>query len=194
MPFQTLHTVRVILDNTRTLVGSITYFVLTILCFVGCTKHSAEQGTVPAGNKYATGFLLTETDSSVIVEVFQPYQRMEITEPLQRLGTMSTVQVGFLYALNAINYLAAVCNPELIYTPVKGTETDLGDSMKPSSERVLQAGLDALLAVNYGHQRVAGRFAARTGRMDPRLGRAYGQIARSRFYLLLCGAKIPAVI
>ncbi len=150
MPFQTLHTVRVILDNTRTLVGSITYFVLTILCFVGCTKHSAEQGSIPAGNKYATGFQLTETDSSVIVEVFQPYQRMKITEPLQRLGTMSTVQVGFLYALNAIDHLAAVCNPELIYTPVKGTETDLGDSMKPSSERVLQADLDALLAVNYG--------------------------------------------
>ncbi|MBR6166903.1 MAG: ABC transporter substrate-binding protein, partial [Paludibacteraceae bacterium] len=46
--------------------------------------------------------------------------------------------------------LAAVCNPELIYTPVKGDEIDLGDSMKPSAERVLQANLDALLAVNYG--------------------------------------------
>jgi iron complex transport system substrate-binding protein len=44
----------------------------------------------------------------------------------------------------------AVCNPELIYTPVKGDEIDLGDSMKPSAERTLQAGLDALLAVNYG--------------------------------------------
>jgi iron complex transport system substrate-binding protein len=84
------------------------------------------------------------------VEVFQPYQKMEITRPLQRIGTMSTVQVGFLYALDAIDCLAAVCNPELIYTPVKGTEIDLGDSMKPSAERVLQAGLDILLAVNYG--------------------------------------------
>ena len=63
---------------------------------------------------------------------------------------MSTVQVGFLYALDALDCLAAVCNPELIYTPVKGDEIDLGDSMKPSAERVLQANLDALLAVNYG--------------------------------------------
>ena len=85
-----------------------------------------------------------------MVEVFQPYQRVCIKEPMRRLGTMSTVQVGFLYAIDAIDYLAAVCNPELIYTPIKGDETDLGDSMKPSAERTLQAGLDALLAVNYG--------------------------------------------
>ena len=121
-----------------------------LLCFVGCAQHSAEQGSVPTGNKYATGFQITETDTGVVVEVFQPYQRLCVKEPLRRLGTMSTVQVGFLYALDAMDHLAAVCNPELIYTPIKGTEIDLGDSMKPSAERTLQAGLDALLAVNYG--------------------------------------------
>ena len=105
---------------------------------------------MPEGNKYAVGFRLTETDTAVVVEVFQPYQRLTIREPLQRIGTMSTVQVGFLYALDAMDHLAAVCNPELIYTPIKGDEIDLGDSMKPSAERVLQAGLDVLLAVNYG--------------------------------------------
>ena len=125
-------------------------FVLCSLFFVGCAKQSTEQGTVPAGNKYAVGFQITPTDIGTIVEVFQPYQRLCVREPLRRLGTMSTVQVGFLYALDAIDCLAAVCNPELIYTPVKGDEIDLGDSMKPSAERVLQADLDALLAVNYG--------------------------------------------
>lgn len=124
--------------------------LLFLLLFVGCAQHPAEQGSVPEGNKYAMGFRLNETDSSVIVEVFQPYQRVEIKEPMKRLGTMSTVQVGFLYALDAIDCLAAVCNPELIYTPIKGDEIDLGDSMKPSAERTLQAGLDVLLAVNYG--------------------------------------------
>ena len=121
-----------------------------LLCFAGCVKQSAEQGSVPAGNKYATGFQITPTDTGVVVEVFQPYQRVCVKEPLRRLGTMSTVQVGFLYAIDAIDCLVAVCNPELIYTPVKGDEIDLGDSMKPSAERTLQAGLDALLAVNYG--------------------------------------------
>lgn len=127
-----------------------TWFLCSFLLLVGCAKHPAEQGSVPASNKYATGFTLAETDSSVIVEVFQPYQRLEITRPMQRIGTMSTVQVGFLYALDAMDHLAAMCNPELVYTPVKGTEIDLGDSMKPSAERVLQGGLDILLAVNYG--------------------------------------------
>ena len=121
-----------------------------LLCFAGCAKQPAEQGSVPVGNKYATGFQITETDTGVVVEVFQPYQKVCVREPMQRLGTMSTVQVGFLYALDAIDHLAAVCNPELIYTPIKGDEIDLGDSMKPSAERTLQAGLDVLLAVNYG--------------------------------------------
>lgn len=121
-----------------------------LLCFVGCAKQPAEQGSVPVGNAYATGFQLTQTDSGTVVEVFQPYQRVCIHEPLRRLGTMSTVQVGFLYAIDAMESLVAVCNPELIYTPVRGDEIDLGDSMKPSAERALQAGLDMLLAVNYG--------------------------------------------
>ena len=124
--------------------------LLLTLCFVGCAKQPAEQGSVPASNKYAEGFQINQTDTGVLVEVFQPYKRLCVREPMQRIGTMSTVQVGFLYALDAIDCLAAVCNPELIYTPVKGTEIDLGDSMKPSAERVLQAGLDILLAVNYG--------------------------------------------
>lgn len=121
-----------------------------LLCFVGCVKQSAEQGSVPAGNKYATGFSITETDTGMVVEVFQPYKRLCVREPMRRLGTMSTVQVGFLYAIDALDCLVAVCNPELIYTPVSGDEIDLGDSMKPSAERALQAGLDMLLAVNYG--------------------------------------------
>lgn len=125
-------------------------FNVLLLCFVGCAKQPAEQGSVPVGNAYATGFQLTQTDSGTVVEVFQPYQRVCIREPLRRLGTMSTVQVGFLYAIDAMESLVAVCNPELIYTPVRGDEIDLGDSMKPSAERALQAGLDMLLAVNYG--------------------------------------------
>lgn len=126
------------------------YIALALFCFVGCTQHPAEQSSVPAGNKYATGFQISETDTGTVVEVFQPYQRVCVKEPMKRLGTMSTVQVGFLYALDAIDRLAAVCNPELIYTPIKGNETDMGDSMQPVAERVLQAKLDALLAVNYG--------------------------------------------
>ena len=121
-----------------------------LLCFVGCAQHSAEQGSVPAGNKYAEGFQLTETDNGVVVEVFQPYTRLLVTQPYRRLATMSTVQVGFLYAIDATDALVAVCNPELIYTPLRGDEIDLGDSMKPSAERTLQAGIDLLLAVNYG--------------------------------------------
>lgn len=124
--------------------------LIILLCFVGCAKQPTEQGGVPEGNRYATGFRISETDTGTVVEVFQPHQCLCVRTPMRRIGTMSTVQVGFLYAIDAIDCLEAVCNPELIYTPVKGDEIDLGDSMKPSAERVLQAGLDILLAVNYG--------------------------------------------
>ena len=125
-------------------------FNVLLFCFAGCSKQPAKQGSIPSGNKYAVGFQITPTDTGTIVEVFQPYTRICVREPMHRLGTMSTVQVGFLDAIDALDCLVAVCNPELIYTPVKGDEIDLGDSMKPSAERTLQAGLDALLAVNYG--------------------------------------------
>ena len=125
-------------------------FILCSLVFVGCAQQSTELGTPAPGNKYAAGFQITQTDSSVIVEVLQPYQRVEVKQPLMRLGTMCTVQVGFLYAIDALDHLVAVCNPELIYTPLKGDEIDMGDSMQPIAERVMQADLDVLLAVNYG--------------------------------------------
>ena len=126
--------------------------MLFALCslLLGCASQPTEQGSIPFGNKYAVGFQITPTDTGTIVEVFQPYTRICVREPMRRLGTMSTVQVGFLDAIDALDCLVAVCNPELIYTPIKGNEIDLGDSMKPSAERTLQAGLDALLAVNYG--------------------------------------------
>ena len=123
---------------------------LTSLLFVGCAQQSTKQRPVAPGNKYATGFQITQTDTALIVEVFEPYRQVVLKSPMQRLGTMSTVQVGFLYAIHAMDHLVAVCNPELIYTPLNGDEIDLGDSMKPIAERVLKADLDALLAVNYG--------------------------------------------
>ena len=124
--------------------------ILSVLCLVGCAQHSTKQRPVAPGNKYATGFQITQTDTALIVEVFEPYRQVVLKSPMQRLGTMSTVQVGFLYAIHAMDKLVAVCNPELIYTPLNGDEIDLGDSMKPIAERVLKADLDALLAVNYG--------------------------------------------
>lgn len=125
-------------------------FILISLLFVGCVQQSTKQRPVAPGNKYATGFQITQTDTALIVEVFEPYRQVVLKSPMQRLGTMSTVQVGFLYAIHAMDHLVAVCNPELIYTPLNGDEIDLGDSMKPIAERVLKADLDALLAVNYG--------------------------------------------
>ena len=125
-------------------------FILISLLFVGCAQQSTKQRPVAPGNKYATGFQITQTDTALIVEVFEPYRQVVLKSPMQRLGTMSTVQVGFLYAIHAMDKLVAVCNPELIYTPLPGKPIGMGDSMKPSAERAMQARLDAFLVVSYG--------------------------------------------
>ena len=124
--------------------------ILCLLCLVGCQSHSAKHNALPDGNKYATGFQITPTEEGLLVEVFQPYTKMLIREPLQRIGTMSAVQIGFLDALNANDKVVAVCNPELVYTPLTGTEINIGDAIQPNAEHILQANLDLLLAVHYG--------------------------------------------
>lgn len=124
--------------------------ILCLLCLVGCQPHSAKHNALPDGNKYATGFQITPTEEGLLVEVFQPYTKMLIREPLQRIGTMSAVQIGFIDALESKEKVVAVCNPELIYTPLKGTEINIGDAIQPNTEQILRADLDLLLAVHYG--------------------------------------------
>ncbi|MBQ2540281.1 MAG: ABC transporter substrate-binding protein [Paludibacteraceae bacterium] len=124
-------------------------FLLLMSAVWGCQTKQTEN-SVPLSNKYATGFRITEEDSCLLLEVMEPYTTYRISQPLQRLGTSSVTQVGFLNELNALNSIVAVCNPELIYTSLPGKPMGLGDSMKPSAEQALQANLDAFLVVSYG--------------------------------------------
>ena len=123
---------------------------LCLLCLVGCQPHSTKHNALPDGNKYAKGFQITSTEEGLLVEVFQPYTKMLIREPLQRIGTMSAVQIGFIDALDANDKVVAVCNPELVYTPLTGTEINIGNAIQPNAEQILKANLDLLLAVHYG--------------------------------------------
>lgn len=126
------------------------YIIACVLCFVGCRPQPTEQTQLPAGNSYAQGFQISHTEDGVVIEVFEPYQRVLVQAPMQRLATMSAVQVGFMDALDGLDALVALCNPELVYTPLRGTEMNIGDALQPNAERVLQAKPDLLLAVHYG--------------------------------------------
>ncbi len=126
--------------------------LLLLLSLIGCAPQSkqeqTEQKVLP--NKYATGFHIINEDSCLVLEVMEPHLYYRLSKPYNRLATSSTTQIGFLDALGVLDRVVAVCNPELIYTPLPKKPLDLGDSMKPSSERALQAQLDALLVVSYG--------------------------------------------
>lgn len=125
----------------------------TVLLCVACAPSSSQQQQAASGvlpNKYARGFQITDEDTCLLLEVMEPHQQYRVFKPMTRLGTSSTTQIGFLAALDALDCVVAVCNPELIYTPLPAKPLDMGDSMKPSSERALQAQLDAFLVVSYG--------------------------------------------
>ena len=135
-----------------------------VLANVACTSsptQSSSQQALP--NKYATGFHIIDEDTCLLLEVMEPHEQYRIAKPLNRIATSSTTQIGFLGALNALDKVVAVCNPELIYTTLPSKPIDLGDSMKPSSERALQAQLDALLVVSYGQNNPEAERLARLG-------------------------------
>jgi len=71
------------------------------------------------------------------------------TEEVQRLAVTSCTHIGFLNALGALDKVVAVCNRDLIYTPLPDSVIDLGDAMTPNMELLLQADVDAVLVSTY---------------------------------------------
>lgn len=125
--------------------------ILLLSCslLAACQPRKTDS-SVPLSNKYATGFRITQADTCLLLEVMEPHTVYRVSKPMTRLGTSSVTQVGFLAELGALDRVVAVCNPELIYTPLPGRPIGMGDSMKPSAERAMQARLDAFLVVSYG--------------------------------------------
>jgi len=121
-----------------------------VLASFGCQSRQQTANQSSNQNKYATGFRITDEDTCLLLEVMEPYTAYRVSQPMQRLGTSSVTQIGFLAELNALDHVVAVCNPELIYTPLPVRPIGMGDSMKPSAEQALQANLDAFLVVSYG--------------------------------------------
>ena len=66
-----------------------------------------------------------------------------------KLVTTSVTQVGFLAALDRLDVIAGVCNPELIYTPLPDSIPNMGDALQPDIERILQSGAQAVLVTSY---------------------------------------------
>ena len=73
----------------------------------------------------------------------------EQSQPITRWAVTSCTHVGFMDALGVKDQIVAVCNKDLIYTPLNDSVTDIGDSMSPSVERLIQSGAEAVMVVLY---------------------------------------------
>lgn len=70
-----------------------------------------------------------------------------------RVAVMSATHVGFLAALDALDCIVAVANPQLIYSlPKDAKYVDIGSDFQPNVEALLMAKPDVVLVTGYGTQ------------------------------------------
>lgn len=82
----------------------------------------------------------------------------EVDSSIRRIAVTSCTHVGFLHELGAMDRVVAVCDRDLIYTPLADSVVDLGSSMSPNIERLLQAKVDAVLFCSYPQDQVAAQI------------------------------------
>lgn len=132
-------------------------------CLVAWSLLSAcrpvvREVTPRPGNAYAAGFELRDSADCCIAIVLSPWTpdkelaRYVIREPMCRLAVSSCTHVGFLDAVGCTDRLTAVCNRELVYTPLSDGIIDLGDAMSPNYERLLVSAPDAVLVSLYAQE------------------------------------------
>lgn len=70
-----------------------------------------------------------------------------------RMAVTSATHVGFLAALDALDCIVAVANPQLIYSlPKEAKYIDIGSDLQPNIESLLMAKPDVVLVTGYGTQ------------------------------------------
>ncbi len=70
-----------------------------------------------------------------------------------RVAVTSATHVGFLAALDALDCIVAVANPQLIYSlPKDAKYVDIGSDLQPNIEALLLAQPDVVLVTGYGTQ------------------------------------------
>lgn len=75
------------------------------------------------------------------------------SESAVRVAVTSATHVGFLAALDALDCIVAVANPQLIYSlPKDANYVDIGSDLQPNIEALLMAKPDVVLVTGYGTQ------------------------------------------
>ena len=129
--------------------------LVCMLLLAACTPKVQRTHQPRPGNKYATGFQITDTLDGKCVRVFAPWKQDSVmatyfvSEPLERVGATSATHIGMLAELGLLDKLAGMCNPEVSYHALPATCHHLGDAMQPDAERIIRYGVQAMLYSTY---------------------------------------------
>lgn len=78
------------------------------------------------------------------------------SESAVRVAVTSATHVGFLAALDALDCIVAVANPQLVYSlPKEAKYVDIGSDLQPNVEALLMAKPDVVFVTSYGTQEPA---------------------------------------
>lgn len=133
-------------------------FVLLLMC--RCTHESK----TPCGDdgdtirmKYAKNITIIRYDDRYHVELINPWDTTktlntyDITEPFKRTAVYSAVHCSLIDELNEFDKIAAICDLEYIHMDKihkgveNGTIADIGNSMAPNIEKIIDCNPDAIL-------------------------------------------------
>ena len=139
----------------RSTLAVLIWMPVAYVACVSCTPKVQHAHGARPGNKYATGFQITDTLDMKCVRVFAPWKQDSVmatyyvSEPLERIGASSATHIGMLAELGLLDKLAGMCNPEVSYHELPATCHHIGDAMQPDAERIIRYGVQAMLYSTY---------------------------------------------
>ncbi len=129
---------------------------LLLSCRGGTTEHGADGDTIAM--KYARNITLIQHDDYLEAVLRNPWDttktlnRYEIREPMEHVAVFTSVLCALLEELDVERSIVAVCEPEYIHLPYvhdglrDGTIKNLGNSLDPNIEMLMDLQVDAIMA------------------------------------------------
>ncbi|MCD7976811.1 MAG: ABC transporter substrate-binding protein [Tannerellaceae bacterium] len=159
-------------------------FYLAVSCMQPGNTHTSQEEITPEVITYATGFTILKLDDHTLVEIKDPWQKGQLLQryilidrhqpvppnlpkgtlvrvPIQNIVVYTSVHASIIDQLGEADKIIGVCEPQYMDAPAiregirSGRIADLGESMSPNIEKIIDIGAEVIIASpfqnsNYG--------------------------------------------
>ena len=156
--------------------GRYYFCFLWLLCFtISCNINTADNLLDDNSTQYALGYRVEACDGYTKIEVNDPWKRGQMLEryllvprdkpvpaempagtivrvPLRNIVVYTAVHAAILDELGVLDDIIGVCEPRFIKSPAirsrleKGLIADMGESVSPNTEKMIEMGVEVILA------------------------------------------------